>query len=309
MIIVFGCDNIIELIERITFALTLYKITKEKILITGSYEESLIMIYHIKKNISDINDNNFNNYVLVEDKSQDTIDNIINSFLILKNLNVSLENTKYHIVSSNYHITRIQYIISILNLPYSFYYHPVKLAINSLIIFKINNESKIFSNIEHYKNLIINKNKIIIDFVRHAESEYNSGQDKIKRNPNITELGIKQSKELKGTYDIIITSNLVRTKQTLQYSSLQYTLTVENNLCREYNDGTNCNYLDNEEIKKETITELNERIIKFKNYLQNISILYNKIMVISHGIFMRHILNTNKNISNCELISFNFNKI
>lgn len=308
MIIIFGCNSIYELIERTKFAVSLYKLNNEKIIITGTYNETILMKEYITKNIPDIN-SYVNNFVFIDDKSKDTIDNIINSFSVLKNNNIVLSEHNYHIVSSNYHITRIQYIISVLKLPYSFFFHSVNIPIDANIISKICNEAKILSNSDTYNKVIYNRNTIFIHFLRHAESEYNDRLFVNKKDPAITDLGKQQSSKITGYYDIIITSNLLRSKQTLQYSKLKYTTTIETDLCREFKNGTLSNYIDNEVCEKETLEEFINRINNFKNYLQYVSFTYNKILVISHGIFIKNALNFKGNIKNCELLKLFFNKI
>ena len=68
-------------------------------------------------------------------------------------------------------------------------------------------------------NYLTNLNKMRLTLIRHAQSLANAGLSTY-RNPGLSDLGIIQSKQLLGTYDLIILSPLRRVLQTFSTSHL-----------------------------------------------------------------------------------------
>ncbi len=148
----------------------------------------------------------------------------------------------------------------------------------------------------------------MITFMRHAQSNFNIGIREL--DANLSDEGKRQASTLKGEYDIVICSNLKRSKQTLDNSGIKYKNVIISELCREQKGGSICDYIEGEDIKKiETEEELNNRIELFKKELKNIydasePIKENRILVISHACFMIKLFNLRRCMYNCESLSY-----
>lgn len=139
--------------------------------------------------------------------------------------------------------------------------------------------------------------------LRHASSLFNEG-DRTLHNPGLSENGKRQANEIKGFYDIVVTSNLRRAKETLQYSNITYNRVIENDLMREVRGDGQWDYLEKEPIKPETDADINFRARVAKEYL---AILQTqnpdaKILVISHAFFICRLFNRNMMLHNCQLL-------
>jgi bisphosphoglycerate-dependent phosphoglycerate mutase len=125
----------------------------------------------------------------------------------------------------------------------------------------------------------------MITFVRHAQSLFNStGQ--IYRDIHLSELGKQQAMNLDGNYDVCIVSPLQRAKDTLNLSKIKYKVLEISHLCREHKDGNIINLLVDEKESIESLDELCERVLKFKQLLYNYIKDGHKICVISHYSFL-----------------------
>ncbi len=60
----------------------------------------------------------------------------------------------------------------------------------------------------------------VVTLLRHAESEFNTGQNTDELDVGITERGKKQAAGITGHYDLVVCSTLRRTKQTLDHSQV-----------------------------------------------------------------------------------------
>jgi len=136
----------------------------------------------------------------------------------------------------------------------------------------------------------------IIHFMRHAQSTFNKFRDQ-SRDCEITDEGKMMSAKISGDYDYVIISPLNRTRLTLENSSIKYKNLIVSELCREKRD-SNCDFLEGEEIIKETKEEVNIRIIKLRKLLDTLN---GKILIISHGVFGYHL--TGKSLGNCEIVT------
>lgn len=123
----------------------------------------------------------------------------------------------------------------------------------------------------------------MITFVRHSESKWNTREvTKNQDNTPLSDKGIKMCKKLKGNYDLVIISDTVRTRMTLEHSKVDYKNLKISKYCKEINKKSS----NVEHFKK-----------KLKKYLK----LYNNILVISHRGYIRKL--TGKNLKNLESIS------
>lgn len=117
---------------------------------------------------------------------------------------------------------------------------------------------------------------------RHAYSEHNAGTSNDRDNKLHAD-GIKQCNYLTGNYDLVICSTLRRTKQTLQYSNIEYKNLLLSEDIREVKDGNPDNYLIYEEIKKESNDEYIIRLKRFNSMVVDMLKIYDSICVITHG--------------------------
>lgn len=122
----------------------------------------------------------------------------------------------------------------------------------------------------------------ILTFVRHAQSENNTG-NKIEKDTRLTLQGKEMCKNIKGKYELVICSTLWRAKETLLNSHLDYDTVIYSDLCREQMNKSADNYQIREDILPETEREFKNRCKKFQILLDTLSGLYNSICVISHS--------------------------
>lgn len=139
----------------------------------------------------------------------------------------------------------------------------------------------------------------MITLCRHAQSTYNAFGDTTRDCP-ITDHGKQHASEISGNYDLIICSTLRRARQTLDASSLVYKNILFTDLCREIRDGNPINLLSGEDkaVDNENAEQISARVDNFLKLLREMSQKYNKILVISHGVFLGYL--SGKNSYNCE---------
>jgi broad specificity phosphatase PhoE len=155
----------------------------------------------------------------------------------------------------------------------------------------------------------INKDRFTIELwlMRHAQSRFNIGIQN-ERDCDLSDNGILQCGQVNGSYDLVITSNLKRARQTFQNSNIKTKMLMTTDLCREIKHGSICDYLENEEIIIETEDEINIRINKFKQYLLDNIYIHNynnfiKILIISHACFMCRLTNL-PCFGNCQIVKY-----
>jgi len=118
-------------------------------------------------------------------------------------------------------------------------------------------------------------------FLRHAESTANSGE-KDELDVGLSENGFQQAKLLEGNYDLIICSPLRRAQHTLKESQMQYKYLLTSHLCRERIFGIR-DILPGENFYLESDQDFDHRVNEFKKYLENVKLIYEKILVIGHS--------------------------
>jgi hypothetical protein len=91
----------------------------------------------------------------------------------------------------------------------------------------------------------------------------------------ITRSGIENISKITGNFDLVIRSELPIAKDTLKYSKITYGNVEETPLCNE---------LDLDDI----ITQNYKRIKDFKELLYDYSRKYNRILVITHELFLKY---------------------
>lgn len=124
-----------------------------------------------------------------------------------------------------------------------------------------------------------------IQVVRHAQSVFNKYLTSPK-NCDLTDEGREQASKLEGEYDIVICSPLKRTCDTLSLSKIRYGKLLYTSLCREKKADI-CDFLEDEdESKKESDEELNQRIEAFKIFVKANCSTLNTVLVVTHGDFI-----------------------
>jgi broad specificity phosphatase PhoE len=127
-----------------------------------------------------------------------------------------------------------------------------------------------------------------VTFLRHAQSIFNRDLTS-KKDCELTDYGIEQAKQIKGTYDIIICSILKRAKQTLQYSELNSKKLYFTDLCREVRRDI-CDFFEGEdESNLESDEELQKRMKLFKEFLRSKTNPGERVLVICHRDFIHEI--------------------
>lgn len=122
-----------------------------------------------------------------------------------------------------------------------------------------------------------------ITLIRHAESQFNQSSTNDISDCDLTFQGTQQAKKLTLKFDLLIISPLKRALDTLQHSNIKYNHIIINHLFREFKINI-CDFLQTEEIIYETETELLDRIIQSKKYLQSVE--YTNIGIITHADFI-----------------------
>lgn len=139
---------------------------------------------------------------------------------------------------------------------------------------------------------------MMIHFARHAQSTFNrNGGNEL--NSDITSEGKTQSKSLNQSYDLVIISNLLRTRRTLDCSNVKYKTVIVSDLCREKKE-SNCDFLPGEDMIRESHEDFLKRIEKFREEVKNYSKEYDRILIISHYTF--GIYFTGYYLSNCGIL-------
>jgi broad specificity phosphatase PhoE len=145
---------------------------------------------------------------------------------------------------------------------------------------------------------------VLVYFMRHAKSMANEGTD--MKDAPLSETGRIQASKLTGDYDIVIISNLRRTRETLEYSHITYESVIETPYTRELMNGGLANYLEGEDPNlHETYEMLQCRADKLKrliHYLEDVKGA-KKILVISHGSFLSFLLSWRADIPNATVLT------
>jgi broad specificity phosphatase PhoE len=137
--------------------------------------------------------------------------------------------------------------------------------------------------------------------IRHAQSTHNA-YGVIEYDVGITDHGKNQANAIVGHANLVIISNLKRTKETLENSKITYDNLIISTMCREHMNGCITNFIEGE-TKTETWQELSERINKFKEFLIEQNKIHKDIYVITHWGPLVCLVN-NGNIGNCQVISY-----
>lgn len=120
-------------------------------------------------------------------------------------------------------------------------------------------------------------------FVRHGQSVFNSDVLDGEHDPELTELGRKQARDLTGDYDYAMISILTRAVHTYTLSSMSGCVIEYSTLCRERMlPGLNGNLLKLETGASETDGEFTIRMHMLRQVLCKKALQYDKILVVTH---------------------------
>jgi len=146
-----------------------------------------------------------------------------------------------------------------------------------------------------------------VTFIRHAESTHNATGDEGPNSP-LSERGMQQARELKGSYDLVIVSPLRRTMQTYANSKIEAGYVLVTPSVRETTPlGIVCNHLENETPQKESAESITQRVAGVFRFLQSRS--EKTICVITHHDFAAEfskLINKGKPISLPNAGNFSF---
>lgn len=145
-----------------------------------------------------------------------------------------------------------------------------------------------------------------LTLIRHAESQFNTGENRTDRNVDLTEKGIEQAKNLSTSdeYDLMIVSPLRRALRTCSLSSLKYKRIDRNKEFREYKDSHLSNYFEGEKLVRENKSEFKKRVEGCLEYLYSLKDNYEKVCVVGHWclfLMMTRILGDPIQFENCEV--------
>jgi broad specificity phosphatase PhoE len=147
----------------------------------------------------------------------------------------------------------------------------------------------------------------MLHLIRHAESLFNAG-DRTTRDCGLSESGIQQASSLYGDYDIVITSNLKRTAETLQRSNITARRVIHPDLFREQIGDSICDHLEEENgTYRETDEQMAFRMDTAKRFIR-VLLTQNpnyKIAIITHAFFICHFVQQGLMICNCQVIPYN----
>jgi ankyrin repeat protein/phosphohistidine phosphatase SixA len=113
-----------------------------------------------------------------------------------------------------------------------------------------------------------------ITLMRHAETEWNAGINRVDTDSILTDNGKALAKGISGYYDIVVCSTLKRTIQTLEFSNIKYGSLLRTGWCNEV-DG------------KTPVQVVIKNVAEFDKYIKNLDPIKNKILVISHMHFIK----------------------
>lgn len=134
-----------------------------------------------------------------------------------------------------------------------------------------------------------------IFLMRHADRDGAPGFD-----DPINADGRRRASGISWDCDLAIVSPLRRTAQTLEASNIRYRYHLISNLCREYMDGGQHNYLPDEPRVPETSEEFDTRLQTFRELLDRLSEGFGSILVVTHVGFMGHFLRMQTGVGYCE---------
>ncbi len=122
----------------------------------------------------------------------------------------------------------------------------------------------------------------MLDFLRHAESEFNRDPTIKTFDCGLSMAGKAQASLLGGDYDLVICSPLARAKRTLQLSKIVSPRVEFLDLAREVRTDP-CDFLSGEVLRLETQDELTARVKKLRAVLETKIECHKRVLLLSHA--------------------------
>lgn len=144
----------------------------------------------------------------------------------------------------------------------------------------------------------------MITFLRHAES-VNNRYHLDEQDPPLTDDGIVQARLLKGDYDYILISPMLRTRETYEFSQITGSIIEYSTLCREkigtaYHHGQ---IMAGEQNLIEPSKSFDYRMHLLELDLKEKITRYDRILVITHHGVIKAL--TNQSAKNASLVHLN----
>ena len=144
------------------------------------------------------------------------------------------------------------------------------------------------------------KNRKTVFFLRHAESMFNK-YGIPERDCGITNDGAKQASKVSGHYDLVVCSPMRRCRETLEKSNITYDKLIIDPNCRERKT-SDCDFFVDEQKIRESSEDAHKRIDIFRETLGRLSEEYDKIMVVSHCVYINRFTYGNVWLDNCQIV-------
>ena len=127
----------------------------------------------------------------------------------------------------------------------------------------------------------------LVTFLRHCQSTFNANGDPT-RNCGLTACGIESAKQIKGEYDVVLCSPLLRARQTLDWSQIKYGSVHFLESLREIRDGNPINLysLESDNQLHESGDQIIARVNAAKSTILSFSKDGARVLVISHYTFL-----------------------
>lgn len=146
-----------------------------------------------------------------------------------------------------------------------------------------------------------------LTLIRHGETAYNYDKTQLDcRDVPLTPYGCLRASLIKGSYDVIIVSPLLRTQMTLQHSQLVSQSIVVQPLLREQRTCI-CDLMEGEPVTVETEQDIQQRCRDFITWL-NQTYQHKHICLITHANWIKYFTTmlgrqVNHYPDNCEQIT------
>ena len=117
--------------------------------------------------------------------------------------------------------------------------------------------------------------------LRHAQSIFNVTK-RSRPDCGLSAEGVRQAKLLKGVFAYVVCSPLVRTRRTLELSSITYGNIEYEELARERRDDI-CDFLPSEPGVKETHIDFATRMKKLDERLRSLERAHPQVLLVAHA--------------------------
>ena len=119
--------------------------------------------------------------------------------------------------------------------------------------------------------------------MRHAQNTNTTHGNVDACDVGLSELGQEQARGVKGDYDIVVMSPMLRCWQTLEHSQLSYKEIITMEEAREMKRHHFCDYKQGEEVFPETDDEMFARMEILWKKLREITVGDKRVLYLGHG--------------------------